>query len=122
MITYYKVTLSFFFLLFELCQNVVELSLYARIHSVSIILKDETANQFRVHLGLELHSTLRSLLHHLAHLLLRRGVNGSGGDQLTADDVLLFPVKSDIRSSHELQGALPILFQDESDELLAQFR
>ena len=36
--------------------------------------------------------------------------------------VLLFPVKSDIRSSHELQGALPILLQYECDELLAQLR
>ena len=94
----FKVQISKFkvkkFLLFELCQNVAELGLHACIHSVSIILKDETSDDIRVHLSLELHSTLRSLFHHLAHLLFCIRSYGSGGDQLTADDVLLFPVKS----------------------------
>ena len=104
-----KIKVSFLKLLFELCQNVVELRLDARIHPISIILEDEPTDEVGINLGLELHSTLRSLFHHLAHLSLGLGAYGSGGGQFTADDVLLFPVKSDIRSSHELQGALPIL-------------
>jgi len=47
-------------LLFELCQDGIELRLDARIHSVSIIFEDETTDDVGIHLSLELHSTLRS--------------------------------------------------------------
>ena len=103
-------------LFLQLCQDIPQLALYACIHPVRVIFENESPNNFGINLCLKLHSTLSSALHHLLHFLLGIGRNGSSGDEFSAGDVLLFPVKRDIRSRHELNVFLSVSFEHETDE------
>src|SRR5574344_2927304 len=102
--------------------NIVELTLHTHIETVSVIFQNEATHKRWVYFCLELNGSISPLSHHLLHFILNLRTNGCGGNEFAVDDILLFPVKSNIRVSHELQGKLSIFTNNKGNEPLGQIR
>ena len=104
------------FLLFKLCENLVEFALYTFVETIGVVLKDEASDDVGVHLGLKLHIPVSSTRYHLPHFLNGVVRNGSGSDESPADDVFLLPIERYVRIGHELQDILAVFLQDQRYE------
>ena len=73
-------------------EHALELCPHTRVETVGVVLKYESAYYTWIHFRVELNVAVSPVFHHLLHLCLRLLRDRHGCCQLTANDVLVFPV------------------------------